>query len=100
MIAPASPQSTTPARPVRIGYLLRMYPRFSQTFVVNEILELERQGLDLHIVSMRKPDEGIFHESVSRVAALGDRVLALLDDFGGFGLSSCTGATACSTGFS
>ncbi|MFQ5423238.1 MAG: glycosyltransferase family 4 protein [Phycisphaerae bacterium] len=55
--------------PARIGYLLRMYPRFSQTFVVNEILELERQGLDLHIASLRKPTDGIFHESFARVRA-------------------------------
>ncbi|MFQ5805238.1 MAG: glycosyltransferase family 4 protein [Phycisphaerae bacterium] len=54
---------------VRVGYLLRMYPRFSQTFVVNEIRELERQGLDVSIISLRKPNEGLFHESVCRVKA-------------------------------
>jgi glycosyltransferase involved in cell wall biosynthesis len=46
-----------------------MYPRFSQTFIVNEILELERQGLDIRIASMRKPTEGRFHELVSKVRA-------------------------------
>lgn len=56
----------------RIGYLLRMYPRFSQTFVVNEILELERQNLDLRIVSLHKPNEGVFHESIARVKAQAD----------------------------
>jgi colanic acid/amylovoran biosynthesis glycosyltransferase len=59
--------SSTP--PVRIGYLLRMYPRFSETFVVNEIRELERQGLDVGIIALRKPSEGLFHESVCRVKA-------------------------------
>lgn len=54
---------------VRVGYLLKMYPRFSQTFVVNEILELERQGLDVSIVSLRKPNEGVFHECITRVKA-------------------------------
>ena len=54
---------------VRIGYLLRMYPRFSQTFVVNEILELERQGVDVRILSLRRPTDGLFHESLSRVKA-------------------------------
>ncbi len=53
----------------RIGYMLRMYPRFSQTFVVNEILELENQGVDLHIASLRLPNEGVFHESATRVRA-------------------------------
>ncbi len=53
----------------RVGYLLRMYPRFTQTFIVNEMLELERQGLDLALMSLRKPNEGIFHESISRIQA-------------------------------
>ncbi len=59
--------STAP--PVRVGYLLRMYPRFSQTFVVNEILELERQGVEVSIASLKKPSDGRFHESISRVQA-------------------------------
>lgn len=54
---------------VKIGYLLRMYPRFTQTFVANEILELERQGADISIISLRLPNEGIFHESCSQVKA-------------------------------
>ncbi|HEY3242201.1 MAG TPA: glycosyltransferase family 4 protein [Phycisphaerae bacterium] len=58
----------------RVGYLLRMYPRFSQTFVVNEILELERQGLDVHILALRKPDDGEFHEAVCRVKARAEYV--------------------------
>jgi len=36
------------------------------------MLELERQGLDLAIASMHKPDEGMFHESVCRVRAKAD----------------------------
>ena len=61
--------STLPDRAVRVGYLLRMYPRFTQTFVVNEILELERQNLPLCIGSLKRPNEGQFHESISRVRA-------------------------------
>ncbi len=54
----------------RVLYLLRYYPRFSETFIVNEIIELERQGMDLQILSMRRPDDGFFHESVCRVCAV------------------------------
>ncbi|MHC5111963.1 MAG: glycosyltransferase family 4 protein [Planctomycetota bacterium] len=54
---------------MKIGYLLRMYPRFTQTFVANEIMELESQGADIGIFSLRLPNEGIFHESCSRVRA-------------------------------
>ncbi|GAB4145722.1 MAG: glycosyltransferase family 4 protein [Candidatus Promineifilaceae bacterium] len=53
----------------RIAYILKMYPRFSETFIVNEILELERQGVDVRIYSLRKPDDGRFHASLARVKA-------------------------------
>lgn len=49
--------------------MLRMYPRFTQTFVVNEILELENQDVEISIFSLRKPTDGRFHESISRVHA-------------------------------
>src|SRR5213595_2268949 len=40
----------------RIGYVLKMFPRLSETFILNEILELERQGLALRIFSLKRPD--------------------------------------------
>ncbi|MBE2234841.1 MAG: glycosyltransferase [Anaerolinea sp.] len=52
-----------------IAYILKMYPRFSETFIVNEILELERQGVDVRIYSLRKPDDGRFHPNLARVKA-------------------------------
>ena len=53
----------------RVGYVLKMYPRFSETFVVTEILAMEDQGADLDIFSLRPPADGRFHESLSRVRA-------------------------------
>ena len=32
---------TSAAEPARIGYVLKMFPRLSETFILNEILELE-----------------------------------------------------------
>ena len=52
-----------------IAYLLKMYPRFSETFVLAELLELERQGMRLHVFSLKKPDDGVFHADVSRLRA-------------------------------
>jgi len=52
-----------------VAYLLRAYPRFSETFIVNEILELEQRGVEVSILAMRKPEDGFFHESVCRVNA-------------------------------
>jgi colanic acid/amylovoran biosynthesis glycosyltransferase len=54
---------------VVIGYVLKMYPRFSETFVLNEILELERRGLQVRIFSLVKPDDGRFHARLAKVQA-------------------------------
>jgi len=69
--------------PPRVGYVLRMYPRFSQTFIVNEILELERQGLDIRIASLRKPTEGRFHELLAKVRAEADYLPETLCGYAG-----------------
>ena len=56
-----------PESPPRIGYILKKFPRLSETFVLNEILELERQGADVHVLSLYAPDEGRFHASVAQL---------------------------------
>ena len=55
--------------PLRIGYVVRMFPRFSETFVLQEILELERQGADVTVFSLNKPNEGRFHPGLLRLKA-------------------------------
>jgi colanic acid/amylovoran biosynthesis glycosyltransferase len=50
-----------------IGYVLRMFPRYSQTFIVNELLALERLGIHLRIASLRRPSEDVVHASVRRL---------------------------------
>jgi colanic acid/amylovoran biosynthesis glycosyltransferase len=52
-----------------VAYVLKMFPRFSETFILNELLELERQGARLRIFSLRPPDDGVFHADVARVRA-------------------------------
>ncbi|MDX1735363.1 MAG: glycosyltransferase family 4 protein [Halioglobus sp.] len=51
----------------RIGYVLKTYPRISQTFVLTEILAHERAGLDMDIFSLRRTDDTRFHAALSRV---------------------------------
>lgn len=53
----------------RVAYVLKMFPRFSETFVLSELLELERQGVDLRVVSLKRPDDGIVHADVARLRA-------------------------------
>jgi glycosyltransferase involved in cell wall biosynthesis len=53
--------------PPRIGYILKMFPRLSETFILNEILELEQQGLALHIFSLRRPVDAVLHDQARSV---------------------------------
>ena len=58
----------TPRSP-RVGYVLKMYPRFSETFIVHEILQQEAVGTHVEIFSLRLPIDGRFHEALARVQA-------------------------------
>lgn len=49
----------------RVGYVLKKFPRLSETFILNEVLELQRQGVDVHVLSLYTPDEGRFHADVA-----------------------------------
>ena len=55
--------------PIRVGYVLKMYPRFSETFILNEVLALQEHGAELEIFSLRSPIDGRFHENLARVTA-------------------------------
>ncbi len=61
---------------LRIGYVVKMFPRISETFILNEILELERRGVKIVIFSIKKPNEGRFHPQLSKLKA---KVLYLED---------------------
>lgn len=56
-------------REPRIGYVLKMYPRFSETFVMNEIIAREAGGADIRIFSLRPPADPRFHAALARVEA-------------------------------
>ena len=53
----------------QIGYLLRSYPRLSQTFVLNEILALEQIGVPIQIFALTDPHEKTVQMQVSQVRA-------------------------------
>ena len=52
-----------------LGMILKGYPRISESFISNEILLLEQQGLPIHIFSMRHPRESFAHKSVQQIKA-------------------------------
>lgn len=53
----------------RIAYILRSFPRLSQTFVLNEVLALEGLGHEVALFAMTRSNETVVQEGVSRVAA-------------------------------
>ena len=44
-----------------VAFVLKGYPRLSETFIAQEIAALERRGLDIHIVSLRRPTDARRH---------------------------------------
>jgi colanic acid/amylovoran biosynthesis glycosyltransferase len=57
------------SKPLRVGYVLKMYPRFSETFILSEILAHEAAGTEVHIFSLMHPADGRFHADLARVRA-------------------------------
>ena len=53
----------------RTGYVLKVYPRFSETFIVTEILAREALGDDLGIYALRPTTDSRFHPEIARVRA-------------------------------
>jgi glycosyltransferase involved in cell wall biosynthesis len=45
----------------RVAFVLKGYPRLSETFIAQEILALERRGLGILIVSLRHPTDRTTH---------------------------------------
>jgi glycosyltransferase involved in cell wall biosynthesis len=52
---------------LRVGYVVKRYPRYSETFIVREILAHEQAGLTIEIFSLRPPNDGYFQDLITRV---------------------------------
>lgn len=59
--------SSEPEQVLHVAYLLKMFPRLSETFILNEVLELERQGVHVDVFSLMAPGDGRFHGSISQL---------------------------------
>ncbi|MFQ5641310.1 MAG: glycosyltransferase family 4 protein [bacterium] len=49
-------------KPKKLGYLLSGFPRLSETFILNEMLELERQGVRPMVFSLKRGQDLQTHE--------------------------------------
>jgi glycosyltransferase involved in cell wall biosynthesis len=65
--SPPARRRALAARRAPVGYLLKCFPRLSETFILNEVLELEQQGIDLRIYSLNEPEEPVRHRLFARV---------------------------------
>ncbi|MFT5727310.1 MAG: glycosyltransferase involved in cell wall biosynthesis [Desulforhopalus sp.] len=62
-------QHTQVEAPKTLAYILKGYPRISETFISNEILLLEKLGFKMHLFPMRLPRESFAHASVKEIKA-------------------------------
>ena len=56
-------------REVDLAVLVNGFPRLSETFVLNELLDFERRGLRLHVVALRRPEEIVQQEALQHLRA-------------------------------
>jgi colanic acid/amylovoran biosynthesis glycosyltransferase len=59
----------TPEPRRRVGYVLKRYPRISETFVASELIELERLGERLTVFAVSRPEEPFAHRFVRDLRA-------------------------------
>lgn len=71
------------SRPV--GLLVKIFPKLSETFILEELLGLERLGVGLRLYTLAEPTDRVMHPDVARVHATPLRVPARLrEDLSGF----------------
>lgn len=54
-------------QPRTIVYIVKMWPRLSETFVLNEVISLERRGVPIRIFSAKEPNAGPSHSKLAQV---------------------------------
>ncbi len=54
---------------IKVAYILKKFPRLSETFILNELLALEQQGLHIDIFSLRQPDDEPHHPALEQLRA-------------------------------
>src|SRR4051812_39487652 len=61
-------------KPVRAGvaYVLKGFPRLSETFITSEIYRLEQAGLNIRLLVIKPADENDHHGIVDRIRAKPD----------------------------
>lgn len=61
----------------RVGYVLKKFPRLSETFILNELLGLEGLGVEVSVFSLNPADDEPRHAALQHLAA---PVVQVVDD--------------------
>lgn len=61
---------------MKVGYILKKFPRLSETFILNEVLALEERGVEVEIFSLKRPDDEPRHSGLDRLKA----IVTVIDD--------------------
>jgi colanic acid/amylovoran biosynthesis glycosyltransferase len=66
----STPHPSTPSsRPTKIAYTMSRFPKLSETFVLYEILELERQGIRVEVFPLIREKEQVVHAEAQPIVA-------------------------------
>jgi glycosyltransferase involved in cell wall biosynthesis len=52
-----------------LGLLIKVFPKITETFVLEEVLGLEKLGVELRLYTLAEPTDSLTHGAVARVAA-------------------------------
>ena len=66
-LRPSAPKK--PSSRGAVGFVLKGYPRLSETFIAQEIRALDQRGLDIRIISLRHPTDKKRHPIHAEIAA-------------------------------
>src|SRR3990172_11791304 len=59
----------TPAAGGSIGYVLKVFPRISETFVINEMLAMESFGERVSVLPLHHPPAAVSHQTLDMLRA-------------------------------
>lgn len=56
--------------PRRVAYVVGTFPKLSETFIMGELAELGQRGIDVRVLSLKRPQETVVHDSVQSAGLL------------------------------
>jgi colanic acid/amylovoran biosynthesis glycosyltransferase len=65
----ATPAPASPPPAPRVAYLMSRFPKVSETFILNEILAVERAGVDVHVHPLLRERARVLHPGAAELVA-------------------------------